>query len=87
MGRDNARLSSGLAVSSWDKIPRVMTDDHGRPSAGRWMAVSSLAIAAVLALAPALGFAESADNNLVLYFLLAAFGGKVGQKFAENFGA
>ena len=73
-------------MSSWDKIPRIMTDEHGHPSAGRWMAVTALAVAAILALAPALGFAEPADNNLVLYFLLAAFGGKVGQKFAERMG-
>ena len=73
-------------MSSWDKIPKVMTDHHGHPSSGRWMAVFALAVAAVLALAPALGFADQADPNLVLYFLLAAFGGKVGQSFAERIG-
>ena len=63
----------------------LLTDDEGNPSSGRWMAFGALLIAAILALAPALGFVDQpVDNNLVLYFLLAAFGGKVGQKFAEN---
>ena len=64
---------------------RCMTDDEGNPSSMRMMAFLSFIIAAALAIVPALGFVDKeVDNNLVLYFLLASFGGKAGQKFAEN---
>lgn len=63
----------------------ILTDDDGNPSSGRWMAVGALIVAALLALMPASGLTTTPmDNDVVLYFLLAAFGGKVGQKFAEN---
>ena len=63
----------------------VLTDEHGNPSSMRWMAVGSFAVAAVLALLEPLGLASQPVNqDLILYFLIGAFGGKVGQKFAEN---
>ena len=62
----------------------IMNDDNGNPSSGRYMAVGALLVAAVLAIVPLFSCEEPADNSLVLYFLMAAFGGKVGQKFAEN---
>ena len=67
------------------KVIKQLTDDEGNPSSMRVMAVFSLVIAAVLALLSAFGLSVNpANNDLVVYFLLGAFGGKTGQKFAEN---
>jgi len=49
------------------------------------MAFSSFLTAAALALLPMFGWADNqVDQNLILYFLVAAFGGKSLQKFAEK---
>ena len=65
-------------------MANMMNDDNGNPSSGRYMAVGALIVAAFLAIVPMVTSAEPVENDLILYFLLAAFGGKVGQKFAER---
>ena len=66
-------------------MKRIFSDNEGNASSMRLMAVGALLVASVLAVFPMLGWGENdVDNNLILYFLLAAFGGKVGQKFAET---
>ena len=50
----------------------------------RVMTAFALAISILLALAYAFGFAKADVSELCLYFLLAAFGGKSAQKFAES---
>lgn len=67
--------------------PKVtaLTDDEGQPSSMRRMCAWALTIAGGLALADAFGLtAKDFDSQLILYFLMAAFGGKAGQKFAEK---
>lgn len=63
----------------------IFSDHDGNMSSMRLMAFLSFATAAVLAVLPMLGWAnDNVDPNLILYFLLAAFGGKSLQKFAEK---
>ena len=74
-----------------------LSDNSGKRSSMRIMTFIALLVASALALIQAipsllisLGHgaavlpAAKIDNNLVLYFLTAAFGGKVGHKFAET---
>ena len=56
-------------------------DDEGNPSSMRLMCFMSLVTAIVLSVAAL--FVNSFPTELVIYFLGAAMGGKVGQKFAE----
>jgi len=65
-------------------MSKLMHDDEGNVSSGRWMAMGALFVAGTLAIVPLFLEVNSVDNEVTLYFLLAAFGGKVGQKFAEN---
>jgi len=65
----------------------ALTNDKWQPSSVRRMCAWSLAIAALLAILEALGFTDKDFDShltLFLYFLMAAFGGKAGQKFAEK---
>ena len=68
-----------------EKKITATTDSEGNKSAMRMMCLSALWASIVLAGANALGYtADGFDSDLILYFLVAAFGGKAGQKFAEN---
>lgn len=63
----------------------IFSDHDGNMSSMRLMAFSSFLTAAALALLPMFGLADNqVDQNLILYFLVAAFGGKSLQKFAEK---
>ena len=62
----------------------IMTDDDGRPSAGRWMAFTSLVFAGIIAILPMVTDAQPADQMVIFYFVTGAFGRKTIQKFAEN---
>jgi len=63
----------------------IFSDHDGNISSMRLMAFSSFLTAAALALLPMFGWADNqVDQNLILYFLVAAFGGKSLQKFAEK---
>ena len=62
----------------------VFSDHDGNMSSMRVMAFLSFLTAAALALLPMFGLASKVDQNLILYFLAAAFGGKSLQKFAEK---
>ena len=63
----------------------IFSDHDGNLSSMRLMAFCSFMTAAGLALLPMFGWAENeVDQNLILYFLVAAFGGKSLQKFAER---
>lgn len=69
-----------------DVTVSFMTDDQGNKSSMRVMMVVALVAAIVLAGFLVTGYAkcEGPVENLALYFLLAAFGGKSAQKFAES---
>ena len=70
---------------SSSKMVTLMTDGDGNMSSMRIMGFGALIVAAVLSIFPMLGWAKcEVDGNLVLYFLIAAFGGKSIQKFAER---
>ena len=61
------------------------TDRNGNPSSVRLMALGALLIAIALALIEVHGWgSEQKKNELVLYFLAAAFVPKAIQKFAEG---
>ena len=68
--------------------PGMFTEDNGKPSSMRLISLL-LALAAIglagneAALAWA-GQAEQGNMTLVLYFLGASIGGKIGQKFMEQ---
>ena len=63
----------------------IVSDHDGNMSSMRLMAFSSFLTAAALALLPMFGWADNqVDQNLILYFLVAAVGGKSLQKFAEK---
>ena len=64
----------------------ALQDHNGKPSTGRWLALLAMLTAIGLAANHAtLAWAgkESDDLTLVLYFLLASMGGKLGQKIIE----
>ena len=66
------------------KPTTFMTDDSGHPSSMRLMSVLALVTAAVLAFVSVFGWGSGSGNTeLVLYFLVAVFGPKAVQKFAE----
>ena len=67
------------------KTVGVMTDNDGNPSAGRWLAMIALLFACGLGAnhVAMLWYGKEVDITIVLYFLIAAFGGKVGQKLIE----
>ena len=61
------------------------TDKNGNPSSVRFMALSALLMAIALAVIEVHGWgSEQEKNELVLYFLAAAFVPKAIQKFAEG---
>ena len=61
------------------------TDSKGNPSSVRYMSLGALLMAIVLALIEIHGWGSGeTKNELVLYFLAAAFVPKAIQKFAEN---
>ena len=67
------------------KAKTIFSDHDGNMSSMRLMAFCSFLTAAGLALLPMFGLAENeVDQNLILYFLIGAFGGKSLQKFAEK---
>ena len=71
---------------SEDKKKGVFRDSEGNPSAMRWMTFIALIVAAFLAIAPVMGWSAKCevDPMIIFSFLAAAFGGKVGQRFAEK---
>ena len=78
-------VSDANNVESPGKKVTLITDADGHMSSMRIMGFGALIVAAVLSVFPMLGWAKCAvDGNLVLYFLIAAFGGKSIQKFAER---
>ncbi len=68
------------------KKPGWLTDDEGNKSVMRVLVVLAFLVAAALAATLVFGVAkcEGPVENLALYFLLAALGGKAGQKYAET---
>lgn len=60
-----------------------LSDDKGNSSSMRLMTAASLVMAMALSGAYAVGWIETDITELCLYFLIAAFGGKSAQKFAE----
>ena len=61
------------------------TDKNGNPSSVRFMALGALMVAIALAIIEVHGWgSEQEKNELVLYFLAAAFVPKAMQKFAEG---
>jgi hypothetical protein len=60
-----------------------LQDDQGHKSAMRVMCMGSLMAAIALALLSAFGHGSNDTMTLVYGFLVAAFGGKVGQKYIE----
>ena len=61
------------------------TDQNGNPSSVRYMALGALLMAIVLAVGEVHGWGSGQEKNeLVLYFLAAAFVPKAIQKFAES---
>ena len=68
-----------------DLPPSAMTDATGKPSAIRWLSLLFAVIAGLLAAnhAALMWADQEGDLMLVLYFLIASAGGKVGQKALE----
>ncbi len=61
------------------------TDENGNPSSVRYMALGALLMAIALATIEVFGWGSGQEKNeLVLYFLAAAFVPKAIQKFAEG---
>ena len=61
------------------------TDSNGSPSSMRYMSLGALIAAIVLAVVEIHGWGSSEEKNeLILYFLVAAFVPKALQKFAEK---
>ena len=61
------------------------TDNNGNPSSVRWMSLGALLVAMALAAIEVHGLGSGeGKNELVLYFLAAAFVPKAIQKFAEG---
>ena len=74
-----------MSENSTNKTVGLMSDDDGNPSSMRAMSVMALVIAGALALLPVLGVGDcTVESTIILWFLGAAFGGKVFQKFAEK---
>ena len=64
---------------------RWFTDKNGNPSSVRFMALGALLMAIALAIVEVHGWGSDQEKNeLVLYFLAAAFVPKAIQKFAEG---
>ena len=67
---------------------KFMEDEQGQRSSMRLMCLLALCTAIVLSLVKAYMWTQGAllgtDNELILYLLMAAFGGKTAQKFAED---
>ena len=72
-----------MSTTPPDKKVTWKTDDQGNVSSMRIMSMLALAIAALLAVLPALGY-SGGNSEHVLYFLIAAFAPKAVQKFAEK---
>ena len=75
------------AISDEDKESKKgwFTDRNGNPSSVRFMALGALLMAIVLAAIEIHGWGSGQEKNeLILYFLLAAFTPKAIQKFAEG---
>ena len=90
-----AQPVKSLNTDSWPEIDTSMkepfsrpktylSDDAGKPSSMRLMSLLALIFAGILAFNQALGWrGDGGDSELILYFLVAAFGPKAVQKFAE----
>lgn len=75
------------AVNAVDKRKGWFTDRNGNPSSVRLMSLAALLVAIALAAIEVHGWGSSEEKNeLVLYFLAAAFVPKAIQKFAEGTG-
>ena len=64
-------------------IRECLSNDKKQVSATRVMSFIAL-ISAVGISAASLALSTPINDNVVMWFLMAAFGGKVGQKFAER---
>lgn len=62
-----------------------LTDDEGNPSSIRVLMTIAFVIAIILTAMIVFGWTSNPDQtlDLTMYFLVAAFGGKSAQKFAE----
>ena len=81
-----AEGASGEAVDEDEESKKGwFTDKNGNPSSVRFMALGALLMAIALAIIEVHGWGSGQEKNeLVLYFLAAAFVPKAIQKFAEG---
>ena len=82
-----AEGSTSTSVSETDVVNKKgwFTDSKGTPSSVRFMSLGALLMAIALALIEIHGWGSGeTKNELVLYFLAAAFVPKAIQKFTEN---
>ena len=82
---EGASASDEPVVENTKNKKGWFTDQNGNPSSVRYMALGALLMAIVLAVGEVHGWGSGQEKNeLVLYFLAAAFVPKAIQKFAES---